>query len=167
MTNEHCDNFSLLGIRDDTIRELFKTYQPFSNRKLDPDSYDNVTNKICVNIKLVYDDELQMRLYLFKLKSKIKPYGTFAKKNGDEGCQLLLVKARQFVPVPYESDNHLIKSITKTLSRGFRAYKLTVKFCDQFSKIQAGEVLVFDPIVSVQLFDWWDQNYEKLLNNKS
>lgn len=120
-----------------------------------------------MNITHVFDDKLQMRLYMFKLKSKLKPYGTLAKKNGNEGCQLLLVKARQFVPVPYESDNHLVKSITKTLSRGFRAYKLTVKFCDQFSNNQAGEVLVFDPIVSVQLFDWWDQNYEKFLNNKS
>lgn len=156
----------LSGIRDETIRELFKSYPTFSNRKLDPDSYDLSVNKICLSITQTFDDKFSIRSYNFKLQSKSKSNGRLAKQNRDEGCQLLLVRTKHFVPVPYETENLLIKSIIKTLSKGFRAYKLRIKFCDQFNN-GAGEEFVFDPIVSVQLYDWWDPNYTKFLHNKS
>ena len=154
------------SVRTETIREMFKVYPTFCNRKLDSDSYDLAVNKICLNITQTLDEKLNIRSYTFKLQSKSKSFGRLAKQNRDEGCQMLLVKTRHFVPVPYESDNLQVKSIVKLLSKGLRSYKLKIKFCDQFSNL-AGEELIFDPIVSVQLYDWWDPNYEKLLHNKS
>lgn len=156
-----------LGIRDETIRELFKNCPPFCSRKIDPDSYDKVTNKTCLRITHNFNEKLSFRSYLFKVQSRFTNYGRLAKQNYQEGCQLLLVRTNQhFVPVPYETDNLVIKSISKNLSRGFRAYKLKIEFCDKFGNL-AGETLVFDPIVGMQLYDWWEPNYDKLLNNKS
>lgn len=159
------DGLFFLDIRDQTIRELFRSYPTFSRRKRDPDSYDKSINKICLNITHSYDEKLQVRYYHFKLMSKKINVGRLAQQNQDEGCQLLLVTTKHFVPVPYESENLVIKSITKTLSRGFRFYKLTIQFCDQFSN-RAGESIVFDPIINVQLYDWWDSRFDKILNHK-
>jgi len=157
--------YFILAIRDKTIRELFKNYSAFSNRKPDPDSYDKIINKSCLKIAHNFDEKTNLRSYFLKVQSRFTNYNRLAKLNQDEGCQLLVVKTKHFVPVPYESENLVISSIIKTLSRGFRAYKLKIQFCDQFSN-RAGEILIFDPIVSLQLFDWWDLGYEKALNSE-
>jgi hypothetical protein len=153
---------SSTGVRDKTIRELFESYPTFSRRRPDPESYDKVTNKICLKIIHTYNEKL--RTYVFQVQSKMESLGKLARLNKDEGCQVLVVQTVQFVQVPYESDNLIIKSVIKTLSRGFRFYKLKIKFCDLFGN-EAGEVLVFDPIVSVQFYDWWEPGYTKALNN--
>lgn len=135
-------------------------------RKRDPDSYDNIINKTCVKITHTFEEKTNMRYYSFKMRSRFRFTSRLSQQNHHEGCQLLLVRTKHFVPVPYESENLLVKSITKNLSRGLRAYKLKIQFCDQFSN-QAGEVLIFDPIVGVQLYDWWEPIYDKFINNKS
>lgn len=157
---------TIKGIRDETIRELFKNYKEFMNRKPDPDSYDEAISKTCLNISHTFDEKLNIRAYNFKLQSRFSNYGRLAKQNREEGCQVLHVRTKHFVPVPYESENLRVKTITKTLSRGFRAYKLKIQFCDSFSNL-AGEVLIFDPIVSLQLYNWWEPIYDKIIKNKT
>lgn len=159
-------NFFIQETRHETIRELYRSQLPFCNRKLDPDSYDQVVNKTCIRITHEFDEELELRSYLFKVQSRFTNFGHMAKLNPHEGCQLLLIKTKHFVPVPYEMENLVIKSISKNLSRGFRAYKLKIEFCDQFGN-RAGETLMFDPIIGLQLYDWWHPNYDKVLKNKS
>lgn len=149
------------GIRDKTIRELFENYPVFQRRKPDPDSYDKVSGKVCLNIVHTFNEKF--RSYHFKVQSPVKRLSRLAEKNREEGCQLLIVRTQQFVQVPYESENLIIKSIIKTLSKGFRAYKLKFQFCDRFGN-RAGEDLIFDPILSVQLFDWWEPSYVKALS---
>jgi hypothetical protein len=161
-------NFKSLSLdtRHETISELFRSSPHFCNRKLDPDSYDKVINKTCLRITHNLDEKHEIRSYFFKVQSRFTNFGHLARQNRHEGCQLLVVKTKHFVPVPFETGNLVIKSISKNLSRGFRAYKLKIEFCDQFGN-RAGETLVFDPIVGLQLYDWWHENYDKLLNNKS
>lgn len=151
--------------RDETIRELFRSCPPFCNRKPDPDSYDKVTNKTCIRITHIFDEELEIRSYLFKVQSRFTNFSHLASQNQHEGCQILVVRTKHFVPVPFEMENLMIKSISKNLSKGFRAYKLKIEFCDQFGN-RAGETLVFDPIVDLQLHNWWDEGYSTLVNNK-
>lgn len=111
-----------------------------------------------------YDEKLDSRSYIFIVRTRFKNNRRLAQQNRHEGCQALLVKTKQFVQVPFDSENLVVKSITKNLSRGFRAYKLKISFCDHFGN-PAGEPLVFDPIVSLQHFDWWDPRYDEIVNN--
>ncbi|CRK94457.1 CLUMA_CG007964, isoform A [Clunio marinus] len=153
-------------IRDETIRELFKMYPKFMNRKRDPDSYDKAVGKICISIKHSLNEKFMDQSYVFKVKSKSKAISKLAQLNRDEGCQLLVIRSKQFVPFPYESDNLTVKYVSKNLSRGFRAYKLKIQFCDHFGN-SAGETLVFDPIISVQLYDWWEPEYKAYITSGS
>lgn len=127
-------------------------------RKSQPDSYDKAINKVCLQITQTFDETLTIRTYSFKLQTRTKSFGKLARKNRDEGCQLLQVRTPKFVPFPYDSERLLIKSIAKTLSQGFRSYKLKILFCDQFGN-PAGDALVFDPITSVNLYEWWEEKY--------
>lgn len=144
---------------------MFKCYSPFISRKLNPDSYDECTKKICQKIINILDEKTGIRIYLFIIKSQFQNYRTLAKQNRDEGRQQLVIKTRKFIPVPFDIDSIIIKSITKNLSHGFRNYKLKIEFCDSFSN-RAGETLVFDPILSLQLYDWWHPQYKEFLCNK-
>lgn len=149
------------GLRDETIRELFKTYPPLKQRKIDPYNYDDVINKILLRILHSFDDKLN-RCYAFLVKSKFSRYSRLARINRYEGCQLLVLKTNKFVQVPFEIDNLTVKTISRTLSQGLRFYKLKIEFCDQFGN-RAGETLIFDPILNLQLYNWWDENFENFM----
>lgn len=75
------------------------------------------------------------------------------------------MKTPCFVPVPYESEN-LIKSISRNLSKDFRYYKLKIVFGEHFGN-PASDTLNFDPIVSVQLFNWWEPSYDAMMRSKA
>lgn len=131
------------------------------DRKIDPDNYDDIINKQLLRILHKFDDKLN-RCYAFLVKSKFTNYSPLAKHNRYEGCQLLVLKTNKFVQVPFEIENLTIKMIVKTLSRGFRFYKLKIEFCDQFGNL-TGETLIFDPIINLQLYNWWDENFENFM----
>lgn len=141
---------------------MFKTYLPFTNRRKDPDNYDEIINKCLVRVHHNIDEKFNFRCYAFQVRLKFTNFSRLAKLNRHEGCQLLVVKTNKFIEVPYECQNLIVKSISKTLSKGFRAYKLKIEFCDHFG-LKSGETLIFDPIINLQLYNWWDENYEKFM----
>ncbi|CAO1437742.1 unnamed protein product [Diamesa hyperborea] len=162
-------NPSIRGvIRDATIRELYKRYPKFQIKKEGlPDDYDRGNNKICLSISHELDEKTNIRSYYFQLQSKFTNWRRLAKLNPDEGKQILLVKTKHFHPVPNNEDIRIVKSIQKLLSLGFINYRLKIIFCDRFGKSTAGEPLIFDPIVSVNLYDWWDPKFSEIQNNHS
>jgi len=143
---------------------LFKNYPPLAKRRPVLDGYDKAVNRVCLRFSHVLDDDKNIRTYRIQLQSRFTNYRKLARQNREEGRQLLIIKSQQFIPLPFESDNLIISSISKNLSRGFRSYKLKIQFCDKFGN-SAGETLVFDPIMSVELVDWWHPKYEEMLKS--
>lgn len=167
------------GLRAAVIRSLFIMHPPFrlALRDKDKDNYDKANRKLCVNVSTNFDDVRKIWTYCFKIKNRFemnRQLNSFEKKistkerkilgdiflNPDEGCQLVIVRLKHFVPIAqFRDEIPTIKSIQKTLSRGFVNYKLTIVLANYNGTQQLSDPIVFDPIISVKMVDWWSPEY--------
>jgi hypothetical protein len=87
--------------------------------------------------------------------------------NPEEGCQLLEIRSLNFVPLPQFQDQEIfIKSVLKLLSAGFRYYKVKITFSNYLGNQILGEPLIFDPVASIRVLDWWDPDYSIAVKNR-
>ena len=166
------------GLRAAVIRSLFIMHPPFrlALKNIDTDNYDKASRKLCVNVSQSFDEDRKIWTYCFKIKNRFemnrqlnylgKSISTKERKilgdifmNPDEGCQLVIVRLKHFVPITQFGDEiPTIKSIQKTLSRGFVNYKLTIVLAN-YNGTQQFDSIVFDPIISIKMVDWWSPEY--------
>lgn len=173
------------GLKANVIKSLFYTYHPFKNRGNDKnrDNYDKAFKKTVINMSCNKNCDKNLWTYHFKLKNRNEmghKYSSFEKTqsikeqkinrdvfcNPNEGCQLIEIQSKKFVPLPrFQDQIPCVKAIYQTLSSGFIYYKLKIVFSNYTGNEILGDPVVFDPVVSIRLLDWWHPDYDELLKD--
>lgn len=172
------------GLRASVIKSLFFTYLPFESRnKVESrDDYDVAVRKVVVNMSCTNDKGSWIYHFHIKNRNEISHKHTNFERisvkeqkinrdifcNPNDGYQLIEIKSKKFIPLPrFQDEIPFIKSILKTLSSGFIHYKLKIVFSNFSANEVLGDPVVFDPVTSIRLLDWWHPDYDEFLLRKS
>ena len=167
----------IYGVKTSAVRALYHMYPPFVERQ------KRISNKIfevhphCLRKKLCvlmwHEMKKTQWFYYFKFKETgADVHGAKQKQdlveiledvsaNPDEGCKILEVACKNFIPVPLVQGLTL-SDVTLNLSQGFRHHRLQMSFKSGYYYSVTSEpnnVILLDPVVMWKIFDWWHPSY--------
>lgn len=174
------------GLRAAAIRSLFFTYEPFVKRKQKPfytQQLENLSKKQKIIRIWFYQVKEKLWRYLFKLQkntrvvvktrnSKQTNYEEFVDimNNPEKDCQILVIESPCYQPPlshNYFDQPLFLENVTITLSCGFKTYKLRLILSPSSYNSNLCTNLVFDPVISYSVLNWWDQIYFDIQNNRA
>lgn len=167
------------GLRACVIRSLFYVHRPFVRRLKTCAEQDffALVKRECVVAWVTQEKDCWH--FCFKLKRSIDSGSRMANAqpahfkfgkvftdiyhNPEESCKILVVKTMGFRPLPsLWGQRTFLSDVNHSLSKGFSDYKVKLTFCDATKNIVAS--VVYDPIVQIQVLDWWTPSYHSYLN---
>ncbi|XP_053670221.1 transmembrane protein 183 [Anopheles nili] len=171
----------LRGLRSTVIQSLYYIYPPFKNR-LATASYRNPYRVVGRQLLSTWHKRTKhCWTYYFRLKASFMPESRPVQSlklqreknslqfmqdiymNPEEGCQIMMIKSDFLKVIPMYNEMLFVKNLTQTLSQSMIRYKVRLELGNYCGK-RINE-LVFDPVHSVIVLDWWDPEYYKELGS--
>jgi len=160
------------SLRACVIRSLYYTYPLFVDRIRMASAFDDKTHLLVKRrcVLMWYQKVKNLWNFNFKFRTGAMKFEQAERKdllellddihaNSEEGCQVLQVSCKHFIPTPIVM-GMILASVNLNTSQKMHHYRLRLTFdSTQYIKSTNGILVTLEPVANIRVLDWWHPQY--------